>query len=193
MVAAAHGLNADTPALGCDDTHAADRFHLSPRPRAGAAVRMSRLAIAVLVAAALLGVIRVGAAGADVGVRDFSYTDLNGVQVPTEDKPQSKLWFHDGSWWGLLYSPVEHATVIERLDASTQTWVDTGTVVDSRRTARADVLWDGQKLYVGSGTTVVSEFGSPPNPEDVSAGSAQLSRFSYDPLTRSYVATLDFR
>jgi hypothetical protein len=94
--------------------------------------------IAVLVAVALLGVVRVGAAGANVGVRDFSYVDLNGVQTPTEDKPQSKLWFQDGSWWGLLYRTVEHATVIERLDATTQTWVDTGIVV-SRPTARGDV------------------------------------------------------
>jgi hypothetical protein len=68
---------------------------ISPRPRAGAAVRMSRLAIAVLVGAALLGVIPAGAAGADVGVRDFSYTGLNGIQTPTEDKPQSKVWFQD--------------------------------------------------------------------------------------------------
>jgi Big-like domain-containing protein/fibronectin type III domain protein len=153
---------------------------------------MSRLAIAVLVAAALLGVVRAGAARADVGVRDFSYTDVNGVQTPTEDKPQSKLWFQDGSWWGLLYSTVEHATVIERLDASTQTWVDTGTVVDSRPTARGDVLWDGQKLYVVSGTPVISEFSSPPDPAAVSAGSAELSRFSYDPLSRTYGRDLGF-
>ncbi|HYT11040.1 MAG TPA: DNRLRE domain-containing protein, partial [Mycobacteriales bacterium] len=94
--------------------------------------------------------------------------------------------FQDGSWWGLLYDSARHATYIYRLDLSTQTWVNTGTVVDTRPTARGDALWDGQKLYVVSGTTVVSEFSSPPNPDDVAAGSAQLLRFSYDPTSRTY-------
>jgi hypothetical protein len=122
----------------------------------------------------------------DIGHPDFSYRDVNGVQSPTDDKPQSKLWFQDGSWWGLLYSPGAHATNIHRLDLSAQTWIDTGTVVDTRPTARGDALWDGNKLYVVSGTTVISEFSSPPNPGDVSAGSAELSRFSYNSVAKSY-------
>ena len=64
--------------------------------------------------------------------------------------------------------------------------MDTGTVVDARPTARADVLRDGDSLYVVSGTTVVSEYSSPPSPDDVSAGSAELSRFSYNALTQTY-------
>jgi len=69
--------------------------------------------------------------------------------------------------------------------------MDTGMTVDSRPTARGDALWDSQtgKLYVVSGTTVVSEFGTPPSPSDVAAGSAELSRFSYNPSARNY--TLD--
>src|SRR2546423_9873842 len=125
-------------------------------------------------------------AATQVGYQDFSYQDVNHVQVPTEDKPQSKLWFQDGSWWGLLYNSQAHATRIYRLDLSTQTWVDTGTTVDTRPTARGDALWDGQKLYIVSGTPVVSQYTSPPNPDDVSAGSAELSRFSYDSATRAY-------
>jgi hypothetical protein len=123
---------------------------------------------------------------ADVGHRDFSYRDDNNVQVPTDDKAQSKLWFQDGSWWGPLYDPGVHATCIYRLDAATQTWVTTGTVVDTRPTARGDALWDGNQLYVVSGTPVVSEYSSPPNPEDVAAGAAQLLRFSYDAATTKY-------
>ncbi|MHB8114188.1 MAG: hypothetical protein ACYDHA_12110, partial [Bellilinea sp.] len=35
----------------------------------------------------------------DVGYKDFGY----GTAVaPTADKPQSKLWYHDGFWWGVL-------------------------------------------------------------------------------------------
>src|SRR5437870_2062888 len=131
------------------------------------------------------------AQAADIGYRDFTYRDFNSVQTPTEDKPQSKLWFQDGTWWGLLYSTSSHATAIFSLDVSRQIWMDTGMTVDSRPTARGDALWDSQtgKRYVVSGTTVVSEFGTPPSPSDVAAGSAELSRFSYNPSARNY--TLD--
>lgn len=150
--------------------------------RASMAILLAALALAL----ALLGAAPAGAA--DVGYRDFGYRDANAVQVPSDDKPQSKLWFQGGSWWGLLYGTTRHATSIHRLDLASQTWVDTGTVVDTRPTARGDALWDGatQKLYVVSGTTVVSEFGAPANPDDVAAGSAQLSRFSYDALSGKY-------
>jgi len=139
-------------------------------------------------ALALLLLVTAPARAADVGYRDFSYRDVNRVQVPSDDKPQSKLWFQDGSWWALMYSATAHATTIRRLDPASQTWFDTGTVVDARPTARGDALWDGatHKLYVVSGTAVVSEFGSPANPDDVAAGSARLLRFSYDPLSRTY-------
>ena len=60
-----------------------------------ASVACLALSVGVLVAPLLPGV---SAAAADVGVRDFSYNDVNAVQTPTADKPQSKLWFQDGSW-----------------------------------------------------------------------------------------------
>jgi hypothetical protein len=158
---------------------------MTPRPQS--ATRPKGRLAAVLLAALILPLLSVTSAhAADVGYRGFSYRDSNNVQTPTQDKPQSKLWFQDGTWWGLLYDPGTHATCIHRLDPSSQTWVNTGTVVDTRPTARGDALWDGQKLYVVSGTTVVSEFSSPPNPDDVTAGSAQLLRFSYDPSSRTY-------
>jgi hypothetical protein len=121
----------------------------------------------------------------DLGYRGGGFKK---AQIPTADKPQSKLWFQDGTWWGLLYNPAVAATQIYRLDLPTQTWVSTGTTIDTRLTARGDVLWDGQaqKLYVVSGTTVISEWGQPPDPASVAAGSAQLSRFSYDASTRTY-------
>lgn len=153
------------------------------------------LGMTLVVALALLGTIAflvgpVGAAhAAEIGFRDASFKDGSNVQVPTDDKAQSKLWYQDGAWWGLLYSTQAHATTIQRLSLSTQTWSDTGTVVDGRPTARGDALWDSGKLYVVSATTVVSEYSSPPNPDDVSSGSAQLLRYSYDAGTGRY--TLD--
>lgn len=32
--------------------------------------------------------------------RDFQYPET--VRKPTADKPQSKLWYAFGTWWGLL-------------------------------------------------------------------------------------------
>jgi Bacterial Ig domain/Fibronectin type III domain len=157
-------------------------------------VRFSRVLLIFLVASLLLGMglllplLPRSAAATAIGYRDFSYRDANAVQTPTDDKPQSKLWFQDGSWWGLLYSTSQHATCIYRLDLSSQQWINTGTIVDTRPTARGDALWDSQtgKLYVVSGTTVVSEYGSPPDPAAVSAGSTQLLRFSYDAASKTY-------
>jgi hypothetical protein len=72
----------------------------------------------------------------DVGYCDASYRDANNVQVPTDDKPQSKLGFQDSTWWGVLYSTQAHATTIQRLSwrlkrlsLATQQWSDTATAV----------------------------------------------------------------
>ncbi|MDP8961998.1 MAG: DNRLRE domain-containing protein [Actinomycetota bacterium] len=151
--------------------------------------QLRSVAASVVVLAALVptaSTAPVGAAPTAVGYRGFSYDDQNGVQIPTADKPQSKLWFQDGSWWGLLYRPSVAATRIHRLDQASQTWVDEGTTVDTRPKARADALWDGTKLYVASGTTVDSEWGSPPSSTDLTSGSADVSRFSYNPATKAY-------
>jgi hypothetical protein len=149
-------------------------------------MRVRNLCLAASITGVLLAVGCATTASADVGFRDFSYRDAGRVETPTADKPQSKLWFHDGTWWGLLYSTLAHATRIHRLDPATQTWVDAGTGVDSRPTARADVLSDGDTLYVVSGTTVVSEWGNPPADADVAAGSAELSRYRYDAAAKTY-------
>ncbi|MFM9275197.1 Ig-like domain-containing protein [Pseudarthrobacter sp. NKDBFgelt] len=110
------------------------------------------------------------------------------MRNPTADKAQSKLWYQDGSWWGLLWSASANATKIHRLDVATQAWQETATVVDARASARGDALWDAKdgKLYVVSGTTVESEWSSPPSQEAVTSGSAALHRFSYNASTKTY-------
>ncbi|HEY0644390.1 MAG TPA: hypothetical protein VGD39_13275, partial [Nocardioides sp.] len=115
------------------------------------------------------------AAVGDVGYRDFAYGPGAGSGwvdpdlSPTASKPQSKLWFAQGTWWGVLNDPVSNDFHIHRLDQSTQTWVDTGVLVDSRNGSRADALWDGSKLYVASAL---------PSGSTTSSG-VQVSRYSY--------------
>jgi hypothetical protein len=94
------------------------------------------------------------------------------VRTPTGEKPQSKLWFNDGIWWADIFNNVAGSYHIYWLNPATQTWNDTGTVLDTRPQTKADCLWDGTHLYVVSGGL---DLNAP------SAYSAQLYRYSYHP------------
>src|ERR687890_500046 len=61
---------------------------------------------------------------------------------PTAAKTQSKLWFNDGSWWGILFNGSSEEYHIYRYDRAKDAWRDTGTLVDGRNTSRADALWE---------------------------------------------------
>src|SRR3954453_16218005 len=65
---------------------------------------------------------------------------------PTAAKTQSKLWFNDGVWWGILFDGSSEGYQIYRYDGARGSWNDTGTLVDARNTSRADALWDGPHL-----------------------------------------------
>src|SRR3990172_8985948 len=75
------------------------------------------------------------AAPVDTGYRDFSY-GTTGNAAPSGEKPESKLWWNDGVWWGSLYNDAAQAYHIYRLDLGTQAWVDTGTTLDTRNGTR---------------------------------------------------------
>ncbi|MEO6578497.1 MAG: hypothetical protein ABIO99_06320 [Candidatus Limnocylindria bacterium] len=94
---------------------------------------------------------------------------------PTADDGQSKLWFHDGEWWGVLVDPSSGATRIHWLNREARTWVDTGVQVDERAASRADVLWDGEHLYVATGGRAAA-----------AEEHVRLMRYSYDPVARIY-------
>lgn len=116
-------------------------------------------------------------ASTDFGSRDFSYA-ASGVSAPTGQKPQSKLWFNDGFWWGVLFNKSADEYHIYRYDWTGHTWGDRGTVVDERNNANPDALWDGNagKLYIASaGPSAAS-----------TADSGRFLRYSYDPATKSY-------
>ena len=109
----------------------------------------SILAACLLVAGASLGVARPAVAAlGDIGFEGPSFTGSG--SAPTGSKPESKLWYNDGIWWGTLWSTSAAAFHIYRLDLLGQQWIDTGVVLDSRTGTRDDVLWDGTKLYVAS-------------------------------------------
>src|SRR5262245_41664412 len=61
----------------------------------------------------------------DVGFEGPSFSGAGGT--PTESKPESKLWYNDGTWWGSIWSNSGNAYRIHRLNFSTHAWVDTGT------------------------------------------------------------------
>ena len=136
--------------------------------------RAVTLAAAVGFIVAASGVLPASAAAAPVtaGYRDFSYS---GTSAPTGEKPQSKLWYNDGIWWGNLFNSASKTYHIYRLDRGTQTWSDTGTVVDTRAKAFSDAKWDGNHLYVASAVYATS-----------TASSVKVWRFSYNPSTKTY-------
>jgi hypothetical protein len=116
------------------------------------------------------------------GFRDFSYgTTVN--PNPTGEKPESKLWWNDGTWWGSLFNAAAGEYRIYSFDPQTQSWADTGTTLDTRPTAKADVLWDdgAQRLYVVS--HVYSESASSSSSQSLWG---KLFRYSYSPATKTY-------
>jgi hypothetical protein len=93
------------------------------------------------------------AATSDVDYRDVSNRDTNNIQVPTDEKPPSKLWFQDGTRWGVLYSTPAHATTIQRLSLATHlalnSWAhfNIHAVVASSGASTVQVTMDGVSTY----------------------------------------------
>lgn len=117
------------------------------------------------------------------GYRDFSF-GTTGSPTPTSEKPENKLWWNDGAWWGSLYDAAAQDYHVYALNPGTQRWVDTGTVLDDRTGSKADVLWEqaNQKLYVASHI-----FSSDGRATPSSWG--RLLRYSYSSASKTY--TLD--
>lgn len=68
-------------------------------------------------------------------------------QTPTASKPQSKLWWHDRAWWGLLYHPADATVRIAELMPD-HTWRPTTAVVAGRPLSVGDALRDGAAVHV---------------------------------------------
>ena len=119
----------------------------------------------ILVAVAgIAAVCVVGAAGASAKAtvaagfeaQSFASTSAGSAGgAVTGQKPESKLWYAQGSWWAAMVVPTSGAHDVYRLVSGS--WVDTGVLIDSESTTREDVLWDGTHLYVLSRTPTSSE------------------------------------
>ncbi len=109
-------------------------------------------------------------------VKDWNYgsgVEVGNTNEATAAKPEAKLWYVDGLWWGTLAIPGSNQYHIHRFDLAHNSWVDTGTLVDERPGCRQDTLWDGAKLYMTS--------------RCVASGSqARLLRFSYDATGKTW-------
>jgi hypothetical protein len=103
------------------------------------------------------------------------------VRNPTAHKDQAKLWYAQDAWWAVMVSAQRSVLTIHRLNAASQQWVDTGTLVDERTTASPDALWDGSALVVAS---AVDGTGT--------SAAARISRFRYDPKDGRYHIDPDF-
>lgn len=95
------------------------------------------------------------------------------VTAPTQDKPQSKLWYKDGSWWGMLISTSLGQFTVHELMPN-HTWRDTGIVTESRPTSTSDALLVGNTLYVASRT---------------SSGTVRVATFGYTSSSRTWAPT----
>lgn len=123
-----------------------------------------------------------------VGYLDFSYGTTTAGD-PTGEKPESKLWWNDGFWWGSLYNAATSAYHIYRLNWGTQDWEDTGVVLDDRPNSKADTFWDtsANKLYVASHVFYVIA-----SKVNQSVNWGRLYRYSYDTATQTYSLDTNF-
>ncbi len=162
-----------------------------PRPASGRSRpkrRAGRWLVAIL-AAVIAALITTAGAFASTpvtnGYRDFTYG--GGAARPTSDKPQSKLWFTDNTWYSVMFyfrtgaAPKAEYRIF-KLDEATHSWVVTPTIIDTRDKSHADVLWDetAKELYVVSTHPTKDSA----NPDD----HIKVYRFSYSAATKAYTA-----
>ena len=144
---------------------------------------MLRTLVALLLAVGYLVLIPAAAhAATDVGYQGPSFS--GGASAASGDKPESKLWLNDGIWWADMFDTTSKTWHIFRLNTATQTWVNTGTQIDTRPKSLADTLWDGTHLYVASHVVTISTNEAPA--DSVSGQPAKLYRYSYNSTSKTY-------
>jgi hypothetical protein len=152
-------------------------------------VSASLVCLLLLLISAVWQILPAGSSAAYATAGDIGYvgpsTEGDG-SAATGEKPESKLWWNDGSWWSVIFDKGSQTHHIFRLDRGEQQWIDTGTVVDNRPKTRSDTLWDGTRLYVASHVRASS------SSQTYSGNPARLYRFSYNSATKTYVIDTGF-
>jgi hypothetical protein len=134
---------------------------------------LARVAAVTVLALVMVGMVSAPADAEDVGYVDQSFT---GVSAPTGEKPQSKLWIAGGAWWGALWDTASQDYHIFRFNPASQSWTDTGVLVDERVSASPDAYWDGTRLYVVSAG----------RSEGTGTQAPRIYRFSFDADTQTW-------
>jgi hypothetical protein len=92
------------------------------------------------------------------------------------DKPQSKVWYHDGSWW----AAVNATDRIGIYELSGNTWTARDSVGPPAPPismgGTTDALWDGTNVYIAAFDSVAS----------------RLYKYTYESLSRHYVPQAGF-
>jgi hypothetical protein len=130
--------------------------------------------VASLFLSALGPITSANAAAVAAGFKDHVYGP--GVSDPSADKPQSKVWFADGSWWAGMFVDGSDDNRIHRYNATTHAWTATSTVVDQRNGSHGDYLWDAatNSLYVASANS------------ESAADPILVFKLNYNPATDTY-------
>ena len=94
------------------------------------------------------------------------------VAGSTGEKPQSKLWYHDGSYWAILRGP-SGVAFYEKVGSNWQLKTFANAVLTA--SGNADVKWNGTDLFVLN-----------------YASTTRLYKYSYAPATRAWVLLSGF-
>lgn len=117
------------------------------------------------------------------GYIDFSY---GSARAPTGEKPQSKLWYHDGLWWAVMFNRSSDYHEIYKLNWNTQVWSTTGVPVDGRLHSTHDALSVGDELFIAA-AAVTPTLGPPPIPVPTDP-SIYVVSFIYDAANKTYTS-----
>jgi hypothetical protein len=124
-----------------------------------------------------------GAAQARVTVQQKGPSFLGTVAPTGTKRPESVVWWNDGSWWANMWHARSQDFRIFRFSARARRWVDTKTIVDRRVNTGADALSTGSQLYIATHKRVRD------TQPAVSGSASYLFRFSYNKTRHRY--TLD--
>lgn len=159
-------------------------------------VRPGRRLATSLMSAGLAALIAAGTVLAStpvtVGYRDHSYG--GGAFRPSSDKPQSKLWYTDGTWFAGMFlfqtSPLlpKSEYRIYRHDG-VHSWAHTSTVVDQRDSSHADYLWHeaSQTLYAISVPKIPTSI-----PTVATDDGIKVFKYTYNAATNVYSPVAGF-